>query len=91
MSGISMRFKQCLEKLFKYFTNGFLYSFLLNYFTFTVPTLPTSLPSLDVLFVDFPDGSDGKASVYNVGDLGSIPGSGSSREKEMATHSSTLA
>ena len=32
-----------------------------------------------------------KASVYNVGDLGSIPGSGSSLEKEMATHSSTLA
>ena len=27
--------------------------------------------------IDFPDGSDGKASVYNVGDLGSIPGSGS--------------
>jgi len=24
----------------------------------------------------FPDGSDGKASVYSVGDLGSIPGSG---------------
>ena len=24
----------------------------------------------------FPGGSDGKASVYNVGDLGSIPGSG---------------
>ena len=40
--------------------------------------------------VDFPGGSDGKASVYNVGDLGSIPGSGSSLEKEMATHSSTL-
>ena len=36
-------------------------------------------------------GSDGKASVYNVGDLGSIPGLGSSLEKEMATHSSTLA
>ena len=36
---------------------------------------------------DFPGGSDGKASVYNVGDLGSIPGSGSSLEKEMATHS----
>ena len=32
-----------------------------------------------------------KASVYNVGDLGSIPGSGSSLEKETATHSSTLA
>ena len=25
---------------------------------------------------DFPGGSDGKASVYNAGDLGSIPGSG---------------
>ena len=39
---------------------------------------------------DFPGGSDGKASVYNVGDLGSIAGFGSSLEKEMATHSSTL-
>ena len=38
-----------------------------------------------------PGGSDGKASVYNVGDLGSIPGSGSSLEKEMATHSNILA
>ena len=26
--------------------------------------------------MDFPGGSDGKASAYNVGDLGSIPGSG---------------
>ena len=26
--------------------------------------------------MDFPGGSDGTASVYNVGDLGSIPGSG---------------
>ena len=26
--------------------------------------------------VDFPGGSDGKVPVYNVGDLGSIPGSG---------------
>ena len=40
---------------------------------------------------DFPGGSDGKASVYNAGDLGSIPGSGSSLAKEKATHSSTLA
>ena len=40
---------------------------------------------------DFPGGSDSKASVYNVGDLGSIPGSESSLEKEVATHSSTLA
>ena len=41
--------------------------------------------------MDFPGGSDGKTSVYNVGDLGSIPGLGSSLEKEMSTHSSTLA
>ena len=40
---------------------------------------------------DFPGGSDGKASVYNAGDLGSIPGSGRFLEKESATHSSTLA
>ena len=31
-----------------------------------------------LLLVDFPGGSDGKASVYNAGDLGSIPGLGSS-------------
>ena len=29
-----------------------------------------------VYSLDFPGGSDGKASVYNVGDLGFIPGSG---------------
>ena len=40
---------------------------------------------------DLPGGSDGKASVYNVRDLGSIPGLGDSLEKEMATHPSTLA
>ena len=28
--------------------------------------------------MDFPGGSDGKASVYNAGDLDSIPGSGRS-------------
>ena len=39
---------------------------------------------------DIPGGSDGKAFVYNVGDLGSIPGSGSSLEKETATHSSII-
>ena len=32
-----------------------------------------------------------KASAYNEGDLGSIPGWGRSLEKEMATHSNTLA
>ena len=44
--------------------------------------------------IDFPGGSDfpgGKVSVYSAGDLGSIPGLGSSLEKEKATHSSTLA
>ena len=38
-----------------------------------------------------PGGSDGKASAYNVGDLGSVPGSEDPLEKEMATHSSILA
>ena len=41
--------------------------------------------------LNFPGGLDGKASVYNVGDLGSIPGSGDPLEKEMAIHSSTIA
>ena len=40
---------------------------------------------------DFPRGSDDKESACNAGDLGSIPGLGSSPEKEMATHSSILA
>ena len=33
---------------------------------------------LGMLCLSFPGGSDGKASVYNVGDPGSIPGSGRS-------------
>ena len=37
-----------------------------------VPSLVKELRSL----MDFPGGSDSKVSVYNVGDLGSIPGSG---------------
>ena len=38
----------------------------------------TPRPNLPVTpgVLDFPGGSDGKASVYNVGDPGSIPGSG---------------
>ena len=40
---------------------------------------------------NLPGGSDGKASARNAGDPGSIPGSGRSLEKEMATHSSILA
>ena len=39
----------------------------------------------------FPGGSEGKASACNAGDLRSIPASGRSLEKEMATLSSTLA
>ena len=39
----------------------------------------------------FPSGSVGKESACNAGDQGLIPGSGRSLEKEMATHSSTLA
>ena len=39
----------------------------------------------------FPGGSGGKESACNAGDPGSIPGSGRSLEKKMATHSSILA
>ena len=35
-------------------------------------------------------GSESKESACNAGDQGSIPGSGRSLEKEMATHSSIL-
>ena len=36
--------------------------------------------------LDFPGGSEGKVSVYNTGDLGSIPGSGTSwRRKRQPT------
>ena len=38
----------------------------------------------------FPGGSDGKESARNVGDLGSVPGLGSSLEEGMATRSSIL-
>ena len=43
-----------------------------------------------MLYRGFPGGSEVKASAFNAGDLGSIPGSGRSPEKEMATHSSNL-
>ena len=41
--------------------------------------------------VGFPGGSDGKESACNVGDKGSVLGSGRSLEEGMATHSSILA
>ena len=45
----------------------------------------------DSVIMGFPGGSDGKASVHNVGDLGLVPELGRPLEKEIATHSSTLA
>ena len=44
-----------------------------------------------LVFLDFLGGSDGRVSAYNVGDSGSIPGSGRSPGEGNATHSSTLA
>ena len=41
--------------------------------------------------LDFPGGSDGKVSAYNVGDPGSIPGSGRSPGEGNGNHSSTFA
>ena len=41
--------------------------------------------------IHFPRGSGNKESAYNVGNPGSIPGSGTPLEKGMATHSSILA
>ena len=55
------------------------------------PWSPTSQADSLLFELQGSPGSDGKASVYNPGDLGSIPGSGRFLEKEMATHSSTLA
>ena len=43
------------------------------------------------MFTSFPGGSEGTESACKAGDRGSIPGSGRSREKEMATLSSILA
>ena len=44
-----------------------------------------------LMFSHFPGGSDGQESAYNAGDPGSIPGSGRSLEKGMATPSNILA
>ena len=43
------------------------------------------------VIISFPGCSYSKESACNAGDPGSIPGSGRSLEKEMATHSSVLA
>ena len=64
------------------------YGYVLTKFLFMLPT-----PRNNQCFAKFVGNwwLRRKASVYNVGDLGSIPGSRSSLEREMATHSSTLA
>ena len=43
---------------------------------FFIPENPTWGQIKLINRLDFPGGSDGKASVYNAGDLGSVPGSG---------------
>ena len=60
----------------------------------TLFQLAVKLMKSDMLpiYGDFLGGSDGKVSVYNMGDLSSIPGLGRyPLEKAMATHSSTIA
>ena len=54
------------------------------------PTSKSGIPELEASKVrsSFPGSSDDKASAYNAGNLGSIPESGRSLEKGMATHSS---
>jgi hypothetical protein len=49
------------------------------------------LPVLSDLTANFMDGSDGKESTCSAEDLGSIPESGRSSGKGMATHFSILA
>ena len=44
-----------------------------------------------MVYKGFPGSSDGKESACSAGDLGSIPGSGRSPEKGLATHFSILA
>ena len=52
---------------------------------------PMRSTRITIIIRFFPGGSDVKESAYNAEDSGSIPGSGRSLEKEMATHSSVLA
>ena len=56
------------------------------------PQMVTAAMKLkDAYSLDFPGGSDGKVSAYNVGDPGSIPGSGRSPGEGNGNHSSTFA
>ena len=58
-------------------------------FPFELPPAMSG-PEFCSLPCGFPGGSDGKESACNVGDLGSIPKSGRSLGKGMATHSHVL-
>ena len=66
---------------------------LLSAFCFRVLMMKWSGVYLQVLLCcqGFPGGSDGKETACNVGDLGSIPGSGRPLEEGRAAHSSLLA
>ena len=54
-------------------------------------TVEKGSQALVIVVSVFPGGSAGKEPAYNAGDLGSTPGWEDPLEKEMATHSSTLA
>ena len=54
-------------------------------------SISISISNLDLDLRRLPWWLCGKESAYNAGEVGVIPGSGRSPEKEMATHSSILA
>ena len=54
----------------------FIPGYLIYYVVFQVNR--KGIPLYIYMYLGFPGGSDGKVSAYNVGDLGSIPGSGRS-------------
>ena len=80
----------------------FIFKFFITNIVSACPILIGEVSTLNHKFLDlmkrasfqfhhFPGGSDGKVSAYSLGDPGSTPGLEDSLEKEMATHSSTLA
>ena len=68
-----------------------LISFRMDWLELQVRRVLTCGPKSGPMILGFPGSSDSKESACNVGDPGSIPGSGRSLKKEMATHSSILA
>ena len=63
----------------------------LTIWTFVDKVISLLFTMLSSFVMGFPGGSEGKAYACNGGHPGSIPWLGRSPEKEMATHSSTLA